>query len=637
MFKSLKSVCPDVSQYVLLSTARWQPFFISFTAFVVVCIIHVGLTQEVRAQEVSKSAESNSSTQERNEDANTFISPGQSKLKLSRLNGNLAGLLEEHIPVLSSSAESQFVNPSLLRKLQGDIQSILSTEGYFSPQISFQKNSSANLIDVIVNAGPQTIIKEVQIHFTGALADAVDAGDVAAIQKKKELESAWLLPKGEAFRQSQWNEAKTQLMEALKANLYAGASLTASRANIDPETATAVIELEIDSGVPFFFGDLQVTGLDRYPTWLLDRFNPPKKGDPYSSARLLEFQRGLQNSAYFSTVIFNLEPDSAKADALPIEVTLSERQTRDLGLSAGYSSNTGFRTEVTYRDRNILDRLWDLRSAVRLEQKQQLSYADIYLPPTDQHRLDSFGVLFDRSNIEGLLQTRAAFAVKRTTMHGSLEQTLGAKYSEEKAIQTIAPGLRDENKSQALVASIGWTWRAVDDLLAPRKGHRAQFETMVSNQAIISDQSFVRAYGKYQYWHPVGKQDSVLIRLELGKVFSSSGDNIPNGYLFRTGGSTSVRGYAYQSLGVKSGEAVLGGRIMGVASAEYVHWMGSTFGVAGFVDSGDAAADWKSFQAKQGIGMGARVKTLAGPIALDLAYGNKTKKFRLDFSIAIAF
>ena len=40
---------------------------------------------------------------------------------------------------------------------------------------------------------------------------------------------------------------------------------------------------------------------------------------------------------------------------------------------------------------------------------------------------------------------------------------------------------------------------------------------------------------------------------------------------------------------------------------------------------------------QQGIGMGARVKTLAGPIALDLAYGNKTKKFRLDFSIAIAF
>ena len=608
-----------------------------FSVLVGASVVWLGVSSEVSAQETSKNADATSSTQERVEDASNFISPGQNKLKLSKLKGNLASLLEEHIPILSSSAESQFVNPSLLRKLQADIQSILSTEGYFSPHINFKKNSNGDFIDVSVDAGPQTLIKDVQMQFTGALADAVNAGNIAAIQKKKELEEAWLLPKGDAFRQSQWSEAKTQLIEALRANLYAGASLTASSANVDPETSTAVIELEIDSGAAFIFGDLQVTGLERYPTWLLDRFNPPKKGEPYSSARLLEFQRGLQNSAYFSTVIFNVEPDATKASALPIEVFLSERQTRDLGLSAGYSSNTGFRTEVTYRDRNILDRLWDLRSAVRLEQKQQLSYADIYLPPTDQHRLDSFGVLFDRSNIEGLLQTRAAFAVKRTTTNGSIEQTLGAKYSEEKAVQSIAPGVRDENKSQALVASIGWTWRAVDDLLAPRKGHRAQFETMVSNQAIISDQSFVRAYGKYQYWYPIGKQDSLLLRAELGKVFSGSGDGIPNGYLFRTGGSTSVRGYAYQSLGVKSGEAVLGGRIMGVASVEYVHWMGPTFGVAGFIDSGDAAADWKSFKAKQGIGLGARVKTLAGPIALDLAYGDKTKKFRLDFSIAIAF
>lgn len=620
-----------------LNSSLWMSKQRLFSVLVGASVVWLSVSSEVSAQVATNNADANASTQERVEDASNFISPGQNKLKLSKLKGNLANLLEEHIPILSSSAESQFVNPSLLRKLQADIQSILSTEGYFSPEINFKKNSNGDFIEVSVSAGPQTLIKDVQMQFTGALADAVNAGNIAAIQKKKELEEAWLLPKGDAFRQSQWSEAKTQLIEALRANLYAGASLTASSANVDPETATAVIELEIDSGAAFIFGDLQVTGLERYPTWLLDRFNPPKKGEPYSSARLLEFQRGLQNSAYFSTVIFNVEPDATKASALPIEVLLSERQTRDLGLSAGYSSNTGFRTEVTYRDRNIFDRLWDLRSAVRLEQKQQLSYADIYLPPTDQHRLDSFGVLFDRSNIEGLLQTRAAFAVKRTTTNGSIEQTLGAKYSEEKAVQTIGPGVRDENKSQALVASIGWTWRAVDDLLAPRKGHRAQFETMVSNQAIISDQSFVRAYGKYQYWYPIGKQDSLLLRAELGKVFSGSGDGIPNGYLFRTGGSTSVRGYAYQSLGVKSGEAVLGGRIMGVASVEYVHWMGPTFGVAGFIDSGDAAADWKSFKTKQGIGLGARVKTLAGPIALDLAYGDKTKKFRLDFSIAIAF
>ena len=570
-----------------------------------------------------------------------FIAPGQSKLRLSRdsakLNGKLIDLLQEHIPTLSSSAESQFVTPSLLRKLQSEISSILATEGYFSPIIRFHKLRDSSAIEVEVVAAAQTVIKDVQIRFTGALAEAVNAGNEESIQRRNELLNTWLLPKNAAFKQSDWSEAKTQLIEALHTNLYAGATLTESRAEIDAESASAILEVEVDSGAAFYFGDLVVTGLDRYPNWLLQRFNPPKKGEPYSSAKLLEFQRGLQNSPYFSTVSFNLEPDASKAAALPIEVVLNERQTRDFGVSGGYSSSTGFRAEATYRDRNVLDRLWDLRAAVRLEQKQQLSYADFYLPPNDQRRLDSFGLLFDRSNIEGLLQTRSAFALKRSTTAGTVEQTIGAKYSEEKAAYTNAFGAHNENKSQALVGSIAWIWRAVDDVFAPRRGHRAQFETLVSNQAIISDQSFVRAYGKYQYWLPIGKRDTLLLRAEAGKVFSSSADNIPNGYLFRTGGSTSVRGYAYQSLGVKSGEAVLGGRIVGVASAEYVHWLDNTVGVAGFLDSGDAAANWKSFQAKQGIGLGARVKTLAGPIALDLAYGNKTRKLRLDFSIAIAF
>ena len=107
--------------------------------------------------------------------------------------------------------------------------------------------------------------------------------------------------------------------------------------------------------------------------------------------------------------------------------------------------------------------------------------------------------------------------------------------------------------------------------------------------------------------------------------------------MFRTGGSATVRGYAYQSLGVEQGTAVTGGRVMTTASAEYVHWLDMTWGVATFVDAGDAADSWKSLRMYESMGIGGRYRTPAGPIALDLAYGRQTKKLRLDFSIAIAF
>ncbi|MBI3713334.1 MAG: BamA/TamA family outer membrane protein [Burkholderiales bacterium] len=559
------------------------------------------------------------------------------RFRVVQLNGSPLDLIKEHIPALSSDADPQIPTPALLRKLHQEIAGILATEGYFSPIIQFNKISDENRIDIQVDAGPRSHIKEVVITLRGDLQDAALAGDAQKTQLRDQLIQSWEMPKGEAFRQSDWSHAKTSLLENLKSRLYAGASLIDSRANVDTETNLVTLELDMESGAAFRFGDLQVSGLERYPRWLLDRFNPPKKGDDYSSVQLLEFQRALQNSAYFSSVVFNVEPDSTKADALPIEVALVEKQTRDFGWGGGYSSSTGLRTEVSYRDRNVLDKVWDLRSALRVEQKRQLSYADIYLPPSDAYKLDSFGVLVDRFNNEGVLQTRSAIGVKRTTTQGLIEQRLGINYTQEKVLVNENTALELERKSRALVVSAGWIWRHVDDVFAPTKGQRAQVDFAFSEKSLISDQRFLRAYGKYQVWVPVAKRDQLLLRAELGKVFSSGASGIPEDYLFRTGGSTSVRGYAYQSLGVKNGKAVVGGSAMLSSSIEYVHWNTETLGLALFADAGDAGKNWKEMRLKQSIGVGSRIKTPAGPIALDVAYGRQTRKIRLDFSIAIAF
>ena len=73
------------------------------------------------------------------------------------------------------------------------------------------------------------------------------------------------------------------------------------------------------------------------------------------------------------------------------------------------------------------------------------------------------------------------------------------------------------------------------------------------------------------------------------------------------------------------------------ATAELVHWLEGNWGLAVFVDEGDAADRVTTLHLNQGIGAGVRFKTPAGPIALDLAYGREVKKFRLDFSVGIAF
>ncbi|MFZ6658302.1 autotransporter assembly complex protein TamA [Undibacterium sp. TJN19] len=575
------------------------------------------------------------------------ISSTSGRLQLQAPKSAWTDLLKEHIPEFSGSADAQNITPALIRKLRLDISNILATEGYFSPQIQFENFDNlvkaqvpantpvtVKLIHVTVDAGPRTLIENVSLKVFGPLADAIDAGDKSAIKRRRALQEDWGLAVGQAFREADWTDAKTQMLESLRSDAYAAANISDSEARIDADNQRGILQLEVQSGPPFTLGEIRVNGLQRYPAWLIDRYQAPKMGEPYSRSRLLDFQRALQNSPYFGTVTVGIDPDPEKASAVPVDVTVLERQARDLSFGLGYSTNTGYRSEIAYRDRDILSKAWDLRSALRLEQRRQLGYADVYLPPRENNYLDSFGVLIEREDLAGVLTNRQSLGVKRTITRGHLEQRLGLNIVREKL--SFSDNEPDEFY-RALVASIGWTWRDVDQPFDPRKGQILQFDLAGSEKAIWSDQRFIRAYAKYQRWIPVRKTDSVILRAELGTVFSPGYDGIPEDYLFRTGGSTTVRGYSYQSLGIQHADTTRGGRVLATASAEYVHWLNASWGAATFLDVGNAADSWREISLRQGMGAGARYKTPAGPIALDLAYGRQIKKFRLDFSIAIAF
>ncbi|MEI6321356.1 MAG: BamA/TamA family outer membrane protein, partial [Pseudomonadota bacterium] len=109
-------------------------------------------------------------------------------------------------------------------------------------------------------------------------------------------------------------------------------------------------------------------------------------------------------------------------------------------------------------------------------------------------------------------------------------------------------------------------------------------------------------------------------------------------FMFRTGGDTSIRGYAFESIGVTRGAATVGGRLYALASIEAVHWVTDTWGVAAFYDAGNAAdrvSDMKPLA--QGAGVGARLRTPLGPLRIDLAYGERIRAFRLHLSLGVIF
>ena len=517
------------------------------------------------------------------------------------------------------------------RRLETQLGEILATEGYFSPQFAFETPTTPGerTLHLKLDPGPRTTI--------GSVSLAVD-GDIPAKQRAA-LHEAWRLPVGAPFRQADWNAAKQDILARLIAHDHADAQLLDSRAEIDPDARRADLHVHYASGPRYRFGPLTVDGLHRFSPELVARYHQTaREGEPYSEEALATLQATLQSTPYFAAVQTRLDREQAVVGddgslTAPVRVTVRERAAHRVGFGGGFSSNTGARVEANYHTPDLFGQAWALDTGLRLEQKRQVAFADVFLPPDEKQRRNSVGVMSEATDIQGLRTERYAFGGQTVQQRGRLEQRLSLNWQEERRW----PDGTSSVLSRALVPNVMWTWRQLDNPLDPRQGTVLQVQFGGGSKAALSDQNFLRSHGRWQQYLELDRRNQLALRAELGYTLADSRLHIPQDYLFRTGGTGSVRGYAYQSLGVREGSAIVGGRYLAIVSAEATHWLDDAWGIAAFVDAGDAVDSLKDARLAVGYGLGARWRSPAGPIGVDIGYGQRTEKFQLHFSLAIPF
>ena len=520
----------------------------------------------------------------------------------------------------------------LYRRMRPAIRDALGTQGYFSPNIGREVDDSlpedvAPPLVITIDPGPQSKVVSVDIQFDGAI-----NGEEFA-DRRDRLKTLWLLGVNQPFSQSDWSASKDALLRDLLAKDFAAATLSESLANVDPETNSVELSVVYDSGPVFTFGELRIKGLKKYREDLVSRYNTIRPGDRYEQERLLGLLSDLQGTTYFSAVDVKIDTDDRRPEEVPIEVSVIESDSKRLGLGAGYSSNTGFRTEATYQYNNLFDRAYSLATGVRVEQKRQSVYADVFLPPSVNGVTDSVGVAVDHQEISNLEVDRSSVGAIREYALGINEFRLGLNFQlEERRAQGVNFGA-----TQALVASGSWARNAVDDRLNPSEGYTTFAQVAVASEQFASDQDFVRLYGRVQkFWSPSDK-NLFTARFEAGTVAASARRDIPQDYLFRAGGTNSVRGFDFLDLGVLEQGVLAGGRRVMIGSLEYVGWIRGPLGAAVFTDVGDVSDNWGDFDPKPAVGIGVRYKTPAGPIAFDVAKAADQDNLRIHFALGVAF
>ncbi len=551
-------------------------------------------------------------------------------------NKPLTALLQHHLAIVKERNNPRMRPAEWIRLYKATPQAImdlLATEGYFSPEISHSIDNVADASQAkfLVKLGKPALVSRVDLQFSGSILQQ-DTSDLSATTATiLSLNQNWLLPAGSTFRQEDWTQAKRRLLISLLLERYPNAMIKASKAEVNPETHSVALVLQVDSGESFKFGELKIEGLERYPASIIADLNRIKPGSTYSQARLQILQARLEESGYFRGVEVSASTATSDTEVIPIKVSVQENPSVKVGIGAGYSTNTGARAQLTYDDLNLFDRGWRLTSSLKPEQRAQSLGALIRLPTDSKGYRDSMNAGIERRVIEGQITTSGQTGVNRSWGPRRTEQTIGTAYLIEHLAVDGAPSVT----RKVATVSYGITLRRTDNDRNPTRGYLLNTQLAVAPLEELSDGRFVQSYLKMQGYYPLTSSTQIIARTELGAV--SGKNSAPAAFLFRAGGDQSVRGYAFESLGVREGDATVGGRYLVTGSVEAIQWITKQWGAAAFVDFGNAANTIDALKPVYGYGLGVRWNSPIGPVGADVAYGEAVKEYRLHFNLGVAF
>lgn len=525
------------------------------------------------------------------------------------------------------------MTPELLERLvveaQRAIREAMAAEGYFSAQVksAIEPGREEATVRLSVELGPRTRIAAVHVRFRGPITEGPESAErIAAVRK------SWTLQEGAPFREADWETAKRSALARLRSGRYASARISASEARVDPEQRQAVLNVEFDSGPVFHVGDVRVSGLKRYPASVVQNLNPLQPGETYDEERLVLYQRRLLETGYFSTVQMTVAPDPAHADAAPLLVSVIEAPSQRVDTGVSFSTDVRARLQLDYTNNDVFDTAHRLHSVLQVDRHAQTVDLNLDTPPHPGGRWNTYSSRLRRTSIQGERTQEAVVGAalnwglwstpSQIALSGHLEQKDIAGSAGE-SVHAVFLGYRN-------------TFRHTDQLVSPRRG---VLGTLQLGTAIpgLATRNFMRGLARATFLWPLGEQADLTLRGEAGIVLAQSRFGIPSSFLFRTGGDRTVRGYAFESLGVRQGDAIVGGRYLVVGSAEYTRWISTDWGAAVFVDMGDAFDNPRSMRLARGYGVGARWRSPVGPFRADVAYGELTKRLRLHFSVGFTF
>ena len=501
----------------------------------------------------------------------------------------------------------------LFKKSDAEIDEAMRALGYYHASIlkNLTFDETCWQADFTVEAGPSVKIDSIDIIIEG---DAAEDEEFNALRDKQ------LGNLGTVLNHGHYEKMKSQIETLAMERGYLKGKFIEKELLIDKEHNAAQIKLVYDAGERFYFGELTIDQDILEPDFV-SKFIQVKPGEFYSSSKLAQTHNELSKAGYFDIVDIQPEMEHIQQLDVPISMKLYPKKIHHYGIGLGYDTDKGPLLSGSYMNRRLNRRGHFLTSDIDLS--PVLSTADIaYNVPLEEPTTETFsfggGLKREKTDsfnsLSGKLSARLKYAFE-----SGWKQTLFLDSVYEKYTAAAISDNNLDNNTLLLLPGGSWLLSVADNPLRPTQGYRLDFNILGSYKNPISDTSLVQGSMAAVWTHSVPWNARFIVRGEQGATWVDDFTKLPSSYRYYAGGMNSIRGYSYKELGPKDSLGrVTGGRFLSVVSLEYEQTLYGDWGMAAFIDSGNAY-NLDNIHVKTGVGLGARWYSPIGPIRIDFA------------------
>ena len=500
-----------------------------------------------------------------------------------------------------------------------------------------------NKIDTNLSDDKKSITVDIQIS-EGALykiGDIKFTGDLLN-QSINDLRNLLIIAKDDVFQQKKIVKSIQAITDVFADQGYAFAKINTITSE-NKKNHTIALNINVDLNRKVYVNRIIITGNTRTQDEVIRREIGLSEGSLYSNSTLNESIKKIRRLGFFSDVKMNMSKMKNTEDKINIHFDLDETKTGQMSAGITQSNSSGTSFNFGIRENNFLGTGNTLN--VNFSSSKAVTTGSFYFEDpyfTNNKSSINYGIF--SKTLDGLELVSNAYKIDETGIsigYGiPLTETtrVNSKLRISKKDLTCTdvfkldepeqcPTIGNEINQTDVNFNINWSGSSLNQAYNPTEGSKSSLDFSVSLP--MSDYRFYKLNANHKKYQAINKNLTLKIRGNVGLTQGYAGKEVPFFERYYGGGSSSIRGFKFNSLGPtysnlgQSGNAK-GGELSILAGVSIISPMkfvknSDNMRMSAFIDTGgvyDKTSNFTFDELRMSTGVAFSWLTPVGPLGL---------------------